>query len=74
MVNCTAVGPKLARERRVTARGCPNGRGQSHKYDRYLADVFLAQPDGQEIFLNNALLSAGHAGRKDEWSASDWEK
>lgn len=33
------------------------------KYDRYLADVFIRRPggSGEEIFLNNALLAAGHA-------------
>lgn len=43
------------------------------KYDRYLADVFLATEDG-EILLNNALLAAGHAAVKREWEFSDWEK
>ena len=62
------------------------------KYDRYLADVFIAdakaansssepradgsklKADGSELFLNNALLQAGHAvpydgvGPKDEAS------
>jgi len=49
------------------------------KYDRYLADVFLAGASGQsseasakedETFLNNALLENGHAMRKD---AADFE-
>lgn len=44
------------------------------KYDRYLADVFLNVPGREEVFLNNALLAQGHAVRKDDWSASDWEK
>ncbi len=43
------------------------------KYDRYLADVFLTQPDGREVFLNNELLARGHAVRKDVWTAADWE-
>lgn len=47
------------------------------KYDRYLADVFLAAPDSGAgdglLFLNNALLRDGHATRKDEYSLADWE-
>ena len=52
------------------------------KYDRYLADVFLAGGAGQSaeasakedgIFLNNALLESGHAVRKDAWEFGDWE-
>ena len=42
------------------------------KYDRYLADVFLALDDGTEVFLNNALLENGHATSKKEWQFSDW--
>ena len=51
------------------------------KYDRYLADVFMQQESGdpgqatgpEEIFLNNALLSNGHAVRKDaEDFGDDW--
>jgi endonuclease YncB( thermonuclease family) len=41
------------------------------KYDRYLADVFL-EGDGEPVFLNNALLAAGHATVKKEWEFSDW--
>jgi endonuclease YncB( thermonuclease family) len=44
------------------------------KYDRYLADIFLTRRSGDEIFLNNALLENGHAGRKDDWEFRDWEK
>jgi endonuclease YncB( thermonuclease family) len=44
------------------------------KYDRYLADVFLEQKGGDDVFLNNALLANGHAVRKDEWEFRDWEK
>ncbi|HUR58504.1 MAG TPA: DUF1016 N-terminal domain-containing protein [Opitutaceae bacterium] len=40
------------------------------KYDRYLADVFLEGADG--LFLNNQLLAAGHATRKDAWEFGDW--
>lgn len=43
------------------------------KYDRYLADVFLAPRDAEEVFLNNALLAAGHAVRMDEYRLVDWE-
>jgi endonuclease YncB( thermonuclease family) len=41
------------------------------KYDRYLADVFLAT-DAGEVFLNNALLENGHATVKRAWEFSDW--
>jgi endonuclease YncB( thermonuclease family) len=59
------------------------------KYDRYLADVFLTIADsstdstgsrpagagqGEEVYLNNALLAHGHAGRKDGgYAPADWE-
>src|SRR6185503_7570830 len=39
---------------------------RSDKYDRYLADVFIphAEPDGEgDVFLNNLLLTQGHARR-----------
>ena len=53
------------------------------KYDRYLADVFLALPsaapaknggDGADewVFLNNALLQQGHAVRSDGSAPQDW--
>ncbi len=41
------------------------------KYDRYLADVYLSLSDG-EIYLNNKLLSNGHAVIKREWAFADW--
>ena len=54
------------------------------KYDRYLADVFIRTSTGDapfkasakegEIFLNNALLEAGHAVTKKAWEFGDWEK
>ena len=32
-------------------------------------------PDtGEELFLNNALLEAGHAVPKKSWEFGDWEK
>ncbi|MBA4137559.1 MAG: hypothetical protein C0518_09610 [Opitutus sp.] len=43
------------------------------KYDRYLADVFLTSADGEDVFLNNELLKAGHAVRMDEYRLEDWE-
>jgi endonuclease YncB( thermonuclease family) len=43
------------------------------KYDRYLADVFLALADGREVYLNNELLAHGHAGWKRAWEFGDWE-
>lgn len=49
----------------------PRAGGKPDKYDRYLADVFLAQ-DGEPVYLNNALLAAGHAVVKKEWEFSDW--
>ena len=51
------------------------------KYDRYLADVFVAGPkaseeelegSGGDIYLNNALLAAGHAVVKKAWEFGDW--
>lgn len=36
---------------------------KSDKYDRYLADVFIADKNGEEQYLNNVLLSEGHAVR-----------
>ncbi|MBI4623344.1 MAG: thermonuclease family protein [Verrucomicrobia bacterium] len=42
------------------------------KYDRYLADVYLRQRTGGEIFLNNALLENGHAERMDPSSQENW--
>jgi endonuclease YncB( thermonuclease family) len=44
------------------------------KYDRYLADVFIPDGAGEFTFLNNELLRSGHAVRKDDWSAADWER
>lgn len=43
------------------------------KYDRYLADVFLATSDDGHVFLNNALLENGHAVLKRAWEFADWE-
>jgi endonuclease YncB( thermonuclease family) len=43
------------------------------KYDRYLADVFLKSYSREEIFLNNALLTAGHAAIKRAWEFKDWD-
>lgn len=51
------------------------------KYDRYLADLFLAQESAdrgpatgaEQAYLNNALLSSGHAVRKDAADfGQDW--
>jgi len=36
---------------------------KSDKYDRYLADVFIAGKEGQQTCLNNLLLEKGHAVR-----------
>lgn len=44
------------------------------KFDRYLADAFVPNGEDDFTFLNNELLRHGHAGRKDDWSASDWEQ
>ena len=43
------------------------------KWDRYLSDVFLIPPEGEEIYLNNLLLEKGHARIKTDWSLDDWE-
>ncbi len=61
------VDPLVARATAVTV--CTT---KPDKYDRYLADVFLTQPDGEEVFLNNALLTAGHAVPKKAWQFGDW--
>jgi hypothetical protein len=49
------------------------------KYDRYLADVFVNVTSDkgrvtseEEVFLNIALLAAGHAVPKKAWEFSDW--
>ncbi len=42
------------------------------KYDRYLADVFVEAKAGEPVFLNNALLAAGHAAIKRAWEFGDW--
>ncbi|MFA7255386.1 MAG: DUF1016 N-terminal domain-containing protein [Candidatus Omnitrophota bacterium] len=39
---------------------------KSDKYDRYLADVFLANEGGKEQYVNNQLLEEGHAVRVGE--------
>jgi endonuclease YncB( thermonuclease family)/predicted DCC family thiol-disulfide oxidoreductase YuxK len=41
------------------------------KYDRYLADVFVAHAGG-ETYLNNALLANAHATIKRQWEFGDW--
>jgi endonuclease YncB( thermonuclease family) len=43
------------------------------KWDRYLSDIFLRQPGGADIFLNNLLLQCGHAIRKEKVAPSDRE-
>ena len=42
------------------------------KYDRYLADVPVLRPSGEEIFLNNALLENGHAVLLGHEEMTDW--
>lgn len=44
------------------------------KYHRYLSDIFLQMPKGEEIFLNNYLLEKGHAVRMNRIPPHDWEK
>jgi micrococcal nuclease len=39
---------------------------KSDKYDRYLADIFIADKKGNEIYLNNELLKQGLAIRVNE--------
>ncbi len=36
---------------------------KSDKYDRYLADIFVPQSGGEDLYLNNLLLETGRAGR-----------
>lgn len=43
------------------------------KWDRYLADVFLRQLNGEELYLNNFLLAEGYARRMEKVAPSDWE-
>jgi len=43
------------------------------QWDRYLTDVFLRMPSGEEIFLNNLLLKKGRAYRYDRVRLEDWE-
>jgi len=44
------------------------------KYDRYLADVFILPSDTTEpVFINNALLAAGHAAEKTSYAPRDWD-
>lgn len=38
---------------------------RSDKYDRYLADVYIPQENGEELYLNNLLLENGYAVRMD---------
>lgn len=42
------------------------------KYDRYLADVHLRQPDGEWLLLNNALLQNGHAMPMGNEAMDEW--
>lgn len=42
------------------------------KYDRYLSDIFLQMADGRELFLNNELLTAGHASLYEVSGQDDW--
>jgi endonuclease YncB( thermonuclease family) len=42
------------------------------KYDRYLADVHVRRPTGEEVFLNNALLENGHAVPMGAEEMTDW--
>lgn len=62
------VETHLARARAITI-----ATFKPDKYDRYLADVLLTGADGTEVFLNNELLAAGHAVRKDEYALTDWD-
>lgn len=43
------------------------------KYDRYLADIFLAVADRDEVFLNDALLENAHARPSDGAAQSDFK-
>jgi endonuclease YncB( thermonuclease family) len=36
---------------------------KSDKYDRYLADIFIPQDKGEDIYLNDLLLEKGQAER-----------
>ena len=43
------------------------------QWDRYLSDVWLTTESGEVTFLNNHLLTIGHARRYDAVSPTDWE-
>jgi len=43
------------------------------KWDRYLSDVFLTLPGGEQVFLNNLLLEQGYAHRLDKVTLGDWD-
>lgn len=70
-IDCPEVETKAGQEARVfvQARLKESQRiivrtSRSDKYDRYLADVFIpATEEGEDVFLNNALLKEGHAVR-----------
>ena len=42
------------------------------KYDRYLADVHIRRPSGEEIFFPNALFENGHAVPMGAEEMTDW--
>ncbi|NQU09875.1 thermonuclease family protein [bacterium] len=42
------------------------------KWDRYLSNIFLKLPSGEDVFLNNGLLETGHAVRKTSYVFDDW--
>jgi len=41
----------------------PVGLGYECKSGRYVADIFYADKEGKEAYLNNLLLEEGHAVR-----------
>ena len=56
----------------ATAREVVITTSKVDKYDRYLADVHLFQPDGDWRFLNNTLLREGHATPMGAEAMEEW--
>lgn len=63
---------RRAEELIATAREVIITTSKVDKYDRYLADVHLLQPDGEWLFLNNTLLREGHAVPMGNEAMDDW--
>jgi hypothetical protein len=67
-----AASKRLVEREFKKAEGLIVSRTKPDKWDRYLADVFLRQPGGAELYLNNLLLSEGYARRMGKVTFADW--